>query len=117
MSAPADPVPCNGCTLCCREEPVQLLPEQGDDYRQYRTVAGRGIGGRPALFLKQEAGACVYLNETGCSIYEKRPFLCRDFDCRVLYQQSPRPERRRRIKATPSLGPIYARGRELLEGE
>jgi len=32
---------------------------------------------------KRPDGACIYLGDTGCTIYEKRPQACRAFDCRV----------------------------------
>jgi Fe-S-cluster containining protein len=29
-------------------------------------------------------GSCVYLGDQGCSIYERRPQMCRAFDCRLM---------------------------------
>ena len=75
-------VPCGSCSLCCREQAVQLLPEQGDDWRQYKTVWAKGMDGRPARFIPQVNGACVYLVDDKCSIHHRRPKLCRIFDCR-----------------------------------
>lgn len=72
--------------------------------------------GRIAPRLKVTAeGDCVYLGEGGCTIYERRPWLCRIFDCRE-HHGLPRAERRRIEK---QLGEhdlrIIARGRELKE--
>jgi putative zinc- or iron-chelating protein len=72
-------VPCGGCTECCRHALVEVH-EHLDDASQYQTVV------RPnrQRFLKQRAdGSCVYLIDNVCSIYERRPFVCRAFDCRM----------------------------------
>lgn len=63
---------CGSCTLCCK-----ALPVQGID---------------------KEAGAwCPHcLPGEGCSIYERRPQSCRDFDCLWLrghLAESDRPDR------------------------
>ena len=64
--------PCDDCTACCKGMYVQI--EQGDD---------------PSLFddngiLPTEDGHCAYLVDNKCSIYDKRPKVCRAFDCRLF---------------------------------
>jgi Fe-S-cluster containining protein len=37
------------------------------------------------LVLRRRAdGACIYLGERGCTVYEQRPSVCRSFDCRAF---------------------------------
>jgi hypothetical protein len=79
-------VPCNGCTVCCRKELIFLHPEHGDvvaDYDAALTV--NPITGKPGFAVRQRAdGACVYLGESGCTIHDRAPAICRVFDCRAF---------------------------------
>jgi hypothetical protein len=82
-------VPCNGCVACCRTQKAPLFPEHGDDVSAYRTVPTVMADGRKELMLARKAdGACVYLGEqdgrSGCTIWERAPWVCRRFDCRKL---------------------------------
>jgi Fe-S-cluster containining protein len=62
---------------------VNIWPEHGDDAESFETYTVTKAGGKPEIFLKKTAaGACVYLGPAGCTIYERRPVVCRDFDCR-----------------------------------
>ena len=74
-------VPCNGCTLCCQDDAIRLLPE--DDALQYRAVPHSHIPGALMLAHKPN-GDCIYLNEHGCSIHDGAPSLCRSADCRSI---------------------------------
>lgn len=47
--------PCNKCGACCRNL------DKSDLY----------------AFLNRGDGICIYLKGNGCSIYDKRPLLCR----------------------------------------
>ena len=69
---------CGTCTACCRCGWVVLHPELGDDLSRY-LYTQMDIG--PVL-LRKSSGACIYLDQDGCTIYEKRPTVCRAFDCR-----------------------------------
>lgn len=78
-------VPCAGCTLCCRHDLILVHPEMGDDPSQYECddlAAGIKV-------LKRAAnGDCVYLDRaTGCTIYDRRPAICREFDCAAAYKR------------------------------
>jgi len=77
-------VPCNGCTECCRNDIVFLHPELGDKASTYQT---RVVDGRYAL-AHQDGGACIYLGKRGCTIWDRRPAVCREFDCAILLSMS-----------------------------
>lgn len=73
-------VPCNGCRACCRREHVVLSPERGDDVLEYHTVS---VDGGTARMLDHKlSGDCVYLGDDGCTIHDRAPWACRQFDCR-----------------------------------
>src|ERR1051326_4818237 len=78
-------VPCNGCTECCRHNSAVFLhPELGDDVASYqvRALEEPETGRTVFLLATRQNKECIYLGPTGCKIYERRPFLCRSFDCR-----------------------------------
>lgn len=79
-------VPCKSCTLCCRGESIVLHPHLGDDVSKYETDSGTNpLTGEPAQILKHKPnGDCYYLGEGRCTIYEDRPLICREFDCRKM---------------------------------
>lgn len=77
-------VPCNGCTLCCQGDAIRLLPE--DDPSQYQTVPHDWMPGQLMLDHKKN-GDCIYLGETGCTIHDRKPLMCREMDCRTLAQR------------------------------
>lgn len=81
-------VPCKNCTLCCRGfQAIVLHPECGDDISRYQTVEiPHPLTGEPASMIEQKPnGDCVYLTEKGCGIYDDRPVICREYDCRKQY--------------------------------
>lgn len=73
-------VPCNGCTLCCKNDAIYLKPEYGDDLNQYEWEY---YNGKPILKHKPNKD-CIYLGESGCTIHDRRPVVCREFSCIVL---------------------------------
>lgn len=77
------PLNCTGCVACCVRDVIFLHPECGDIPEFYETVT---IGGRLALD-HQKDGRCIYLTKTGCGIYEVRPTICREFDCRKIVKK------------------------------
>lgn len=98
MSAVAErrPVPCAGCTACCQGTAVRLHPEHGDDADKYQTDLYDD--GRPML-AHAENGDCFYLDRaTGCTIHERAPWTCRQFDCRSLLVL-PRRTRRALVRS------------------
>lgn len=69
-------VPCGTCVECCA---CLVLPSEkhGDDPSLY-DVDEDGV-------IKQTAdGWCIYLRDGKCSIYDKRPYMCRVYDCRTM---------------------------------
>lgn len=92
-----DPVPCNGCTACCRgNQTVLLLPEHDDDPERYPapTLTTGFYGGRWGVQLKcQSNGDCIFLRKGICAVYDRRPSVCRNFDCRRVVYGSTKEQR------------------------
>ena len=84
-------VPCNGCTACCRHQIVLLSDKDEPNIAAYDY---RRVGGHRALNNKPN-GDCAHLGPDGCTIYEKRPFVCRTYDCRKHFKSLTASERRR----------------------
>jgi Fe-S-cluster containining protein len=106
-------VPCGPCRACCRSELIVLIPEDGDDVESYdhEMVFINGAGEMP--FLKhRKNGDCVYLDRDGCTIHERRPSLCRIFDCRAFYLSKTREQRQEHRKAGATARAVLNAGRE-----
>lgn len=99
---------CGGCVKCCKGEAVYLTVH--DNPALYDTEPVEILPGRYmpidtiALQLKRRAnGDCIYLGEAGCTIYARRPHICKAFDCRIyvanMKANSSRADRRRLAKA------------------
>ena len=99
-------VPCNGCTRCCKGDALRLLPE--DDLSQYQTVP-HWLNPTERMLDHKANGDCFYLGDTGCTIHESRPKMCREMDCRVLATQLTWTQARKMHVIT-----VWRRGRELL---
>ena len=111
-------VPCNGCTECCRSnQGLFLQPEQGDQVESYRhRVLRDQATGNPVFLLATEAnGQCVYLGASGCTIYDRRPLLCRNFDCRKHYLILPRQDRDNLVRVGLSSRAVFNAGRVRLK--
>lgn len=96
------PVPCGGCTACCRTGGfIFLYPDKGDNEDIYQTErAIDPIAGRETRRLKQKPdSSCIYLGDKGCTIINSAPHVCRVFDCRTYFRSLPPKERKRRMKA------------------
>ena len=102
---------CRGCTACCKRDVITLQSE--DDASQYLT---QQVAGRTVLQHKPgKPGECVYLKPTGCGIHGRAPKLCRDFDCRRLFAQTPKERRVIRIQQNPTMSAVYDAGRSRLK--
>jgi hypothetical protein len=90
-----------------------LHPEQGDDVSSYlvRAAAQPDSGETVFLLATKETGECVYLGPTGCTIYERRPLLCRSFDCRKHYLILPRQDRDNLVRLGLSSRAVFNAGR------
>ena len=110
-------VPCNSCTECCKSgQGLFLHPEQGDDVDAYQhTAATDHEGKRVFLLATTAAGACVYLGPSGCTIYNRRPLLCRSFDCRKHYLTLPRQDRDNLVRLKLSSRAVFNAGRTRLK--
>jgi Fe-S-cluster containining protein len=84
-------VPCNGCTACCRHQIVLLADRDEPNIAAYDY---RHIGEHRVLNNKPN-GDCAHLGPEGCTIYDKRPFVCRTYDCRKHLESLAAGERRR----------------------
>lgn len=80
-------VPCAGCTACCKNELLMLHPEMGDKPEAYETQdVTNPLTGKPGIALKQKRnGDCTYLGDDGCTIHDRAPAICREFDCRQFF--------------------------------
>ena len=105
-------VPCGGCTECCRSgQGLFLHPERGDDVESYHFQVTADAAGNAVYLLATENGACVYLGPSACTIYERRPLLCRSFDCRKHYLILPRQDRDNLVRLGLSSRAVFNAGR------
>ena len=110
-------VPCAACTECCRSgQGLFLHPDQGDDVRSYQTqvTLDPQTGSPVYLLATKDNGHCVYLGEAGCTIYARRPLLCRSFDCRKHYLILPRQDRDNLVRLGLSSRAVFNAGRARL---
>lgn len=116
MKRDLGPVPCDGCTLCCHRQAVAMVPEEGDRAADYQCKIERLPGSnKMAIMLDQTPDRdCIYLGDGCCSIYERRPHLCRIFDCRAYVLETSPAMIDFQIKIGLADAAIVARGRELL---
>jgi len=77
------PLKCGTCTVCCQGDIIFL--KTGDDIRLYKTE----LVGEKLILQHKPNGDCIYLDR-GCSIYDKRPIVCRGLDCRKVYKKVKR---------------------------
>jgi Fe-S-cluster containining protein len=114
-------VDCNGCTVCCRREVVLLIPGYDDpvDFPEAIEIAApHPLVNAPTtrMLPHRPDGACVYLGMHGCTIYAKRPVMCRAFSCvgyveRALEKRAMTPSRlRRAIKSGEIDADVWAEG-------
>ena len=80
------PLICGLCRECCKGPRALEINERAGKYRTYQA---RGV----VLLAQKPNGDCVYLRDTGCSIYDSRPKACRDFDCRDYVEDARLPHR------------------------
>jgi hypothetical protein len=84
-------VPCNGCIACCQRDLIILKP--GDNPYLYDCDF---VNGNYILQHKKN-GDCIYLDRnSGCTIHEHRPIVCRGLDCRFVLK-IPRIERKKLV--------------------
>lgn len=97
--------PCTECGFCCFfPDPRYVLLFEPDLERLGELVPQVTVEIKGRAFLRMAEGHCVALKQDGerwlCSIYDRRPQLCRDFargieTCReVVAERHPRVRRR-----------------------
>jgi Fe-S-cluster containining protein len=67
--------PCQA--MCCRMRPQFSVPVTEDEASWMQTVKM----GERAVLAGTDTGDCVYLIDSLCSIYERRPEACRNWHC------------------------------------
>jgi uncharacterized protein len=91
-----------------------ILPEKGDNAADYDTAMCFTPGKEAYLILnRHENGDCVYLGENGCTIHDRAPWVCREFDCRSIFKNSDRAGRKLAVRNGDMPKAIFDRGREL----
>ena len=79
-----------GAKPAARGGRVILHPECGDDIASYQTepapadaigVKSYGTAARYMLLHKDNMD-CIYLGNDGCTIWDRAPAMCKEFDCR-----------------------------------
>ncbi len=101
-------VPCGACTLCCRFGVTPVgVEEMALEHYDATVVDVPGQGRMWSLKRDPETGACVYLKDGGCSIWERAPATCRSFDCRREYASRDRATRRREGRELPLWKAIF----------
>lgn len=73
-------VPCGECNQCCITLTPYLTPEEFES-GQYIWTLLTGPENTPCIAIPRTDRGCIYYNN-GCTIYDKRPLACRQFDCR-----------------------------------
>jgi hypothetical protein len=71
-------VPCDGCTACCRSPKIKVELTENEA----KEHPGAYFSDEYWRLPKNEDGSCIYLKDGACSIYSRRPFTCRTYDCR-----------------------------------
>lgn len=105
-------VPCNGCTLCCHNDAVRILPHE--DASKWQTEPHDRIP-RARMLAHKPNGDCVYLGEHGCTIQHDKPQMCYEMDCRLIARQVSWTHARK-LEATGRMRmAIWRRGRVLLK--
>ena len=104
-------VPCNGCTLCCHNDAIRILPHE--DASKWETIPHDYMPGARMLAHKPN-GNCVYLGESGCTIQSSKPQMCRSMDCRnIAVKYSFTQARKLNAKGALPIA-VWTQGRKLI---
>ncbi|CAB4124380.1 Putative zinc- or iron-chelating domain containing protein [uncultured Caudovirales phage] len=80
---PISDVPCGDCVKCCSGLSPYLTEAEFASGKYMYTFYRVGDADKPVIAIpRAKDGACMYLVNSRCSIYEDRPYACRQFDCR-----------------------------------
>ena len=76
-------VPCNECNICCKHFNVTLGPDEVTRFHQKFLMYDTNL--QTVRFRRLKDGSCINLIDGKCSIYEERPRICREYDCRAHF--------------------------------
>lgn len=111
-------VPCGSCTLCCQgHQPIVVMEKFGDTPTQYLAESqGLNRHGEEVFYIDhQENGDCIYLDRAkGCTIHDRRPALCRSFDCAALKKHNTQDDMELACRAGVVSLSILVRGSDLM---
>ena len=80
---PISDVPCGDCIQCCVRLSPNLTPEEFESGQYMYTLLSTPGQHTPNVAIPRGERGCFYLDENRkCSIYDRRPLACRQFDCR-----------------------------------
>ncbi len=100
-------VECGSCRLCCKQTHVPLVDGE-DDPREFKTeVSPHGL----VVLAHKSNGDCVYLTESGCSIHDRAPVVCRRFSCATHYKGLTLSQQREAVLAGLTSKEILREGR------
>lgn len=88
-------VPCAGCTACCRFQLILLMPEDEPNLPAYSYIEHTKDGETLRALKGKPNGDCAHLGPSGCGVYDRRPAVCRAYDCRRQFVSMSRNERRK----------------------
>jgi hypothetical protein len=111
-------VPCGKCQLCCKIHFVFLNEREYDQYEWGWCMRTGDDGKQHAIgrvLNRKSNGDCVYLDEYGCTIHDRAPKVCREFDCRTLFLRSDRNGRRLAVKNGEIKRELFDKGREMVK--
>lgn len=108
-SVMSNPIKCGSCTACCKRDVIKLYDTEDPTSFKWHME-----GGFKVIDRKQD-GECIYLTPKGCEIHGSAPLVCQRFDCRVLFQNTPKTQRRIRIEQNPSMEEVYSAGKKRIK--
>lgn len=74
-------MPCGSCNDCCSKLGPFLTQKEFESGQYMYTLISTNDS-IPAIAIPRKDDGCFYLINGVCSIYERRPLACRQFDCR-----------------------------------
>lgn len=104
-------VPCNGCTKCCHNDAVRILPHEDAGKWKIEPHPWMPLA---VMLAHQPNGDCVYLGDHGCMIQHDKPQQCHEMDCRSIARSVTWTQARKLEKRGALRMEIWRRGQELL---
>lgn len=105
-------VPCNGCTKCCHNDAVRILPHEDATRWQTEPHPARQFGPGTRMLAHKPNGDCVYLGPAGCTIQDAKPQICGEMDCRNVARAITWTQARK-MPGLPM--DVWRKGRDLLK--